>query len=79
MKTLKFNNEEFKAEKIIKIDTDIVGKDSSGIEVFSFKGISDFSQFSLEEGQTFDTELTFEERMSLIQKAVDSLTLGGSL
>lgn len=79
MKILNFNNQEFKAEKIIKTDTDIVGKDSSGIEVFSFKGISDFSQFSLEEGQTFDTELTFEERMSLIQKAVDSLTLGGSL
>lgn len=54
MKTLKFANQEFKAEKIIKTDTDIVGKDINGIEVFRFNGISDFTGFVLEEGQTFD-------------------------
>ena len=79
MKTLKFNNEEFKAEKIIKTEKDIVGQDLQGNEVFSFRGISDFSLFVLEEGQTFDTELTIEERMALMQKAIDDLTLGGAL
>ena len=79
MKTLKFNNEEFKAEKIIKTEKDIVGQDLQGNEVFSFRGISDFSLFVLEEGQTFDTELTIEERMALMQKAIDELSLGGTL
>ena len=31
------------------------------------------------EGQSFDTELTIEERMSLMQKAIDDLSLGGTL
>jgi hypothetical protein len=79
MKTLKFNNEEFKADKIIKNATDIIGQDLEGNELFGFRGISDLSQFILEEGQTFDIELTIEERMSLMQKAIDDLTLGGAL
>lgn len=55
MKILDFNDEKFEAVKIIKTDTDIIGQDSSGNEIFAFKGISDFSQFTLEEGQEFDT------------------------
>jgi len=54
MKILKFNNIEYKAEKIIKTETDIIGQDDNGNELFSFKGISDFTGFTLEEGQEFD-------------------------
>ena len=79
MKTLIFNKQEFKADKIIKTETDIMGEDSTGNEVFAFRGISDFSGFTLEDGQTFDTELSIEERMSLMQKAIDNMTLGGTL
>lgn len=63
MKKLLFNNQSFEADKIIKSDSDIVGKNSSGIEIFSFKGISDFSLFVLEEGQTFDTEEPNEQEI----------------
>ena len=79
MKKLLTNNKEFLAEKIIKTDKDIIGKDSNGNEVFAFRRISDFTGFSLEEEQTFDTELTLEERMILMSKAIDSMTLGGTL
>lgn len=79
MKILNFNNEQYEAEKIIKSNTDIIGQDASGNELFSFRGISDFTGFALDEGQVFDAELTVEERMSLMQKAIDDLTLGGAL
>lgn len=49
MKILKFNNEEFKAENIIKTQTDIIGQDTNGVELFSFKGISDISLFKIED------------------------------
>lgn len=79
MKKLTVNGEEFKADKIIKNETDIIGKNATGNELFAFRGISDFNLFALEEGQNFDTELTIEERMELMQKAIDDLTLGGAL
>lgn len=55
MKTLTFNDEDFKAEKIIKTDSDIIGYDSNDSEVFKFHIIGDFSKFSLAEGETYDT------------------------
>lgn len=64
MKALNFNNEKFEADKIIKTETDIVGYDSKGTEVFAFRGISDFTKFELEEGQTFDVEQNAEETIS---------------
>ena len=65
MKKLLFNNQSFEAEQIIKSDSDIIGKDLNGIEVFIFRGISDFSLFTLGEGQTFDIpELTTEETLA---------------
>ncbi|WP_313568826.1 hypothetical protein [Acetoanaerobium noterae] len=56
MKTLKFNQEEYKAEKIIKTENSIIGQDLQGNEVFAFRGISDFALFELEEGQSFDMD-----------------------
>ena len=63
MKTLIFNKEEFKADKIIKTEDNIVGKNAKGIEVFSFRGIKDFSLFKLEDGQEYDTEVTDEQQL----------------
>ena len=56
MKKLKFNQEEYKAEKIIKTENSIIGQDLQGSEVFAFRGISDFALFELEEGQVFDMD-----------------------
>lgn len=63
MKILIFNKEEFKAEKIIKTIDSIIGKDSFGKEIFAFRGISDFSEFKLKEGESFDIEEKTEEKM----------------
>ena len=63
MKTLIFNKEEFEAEKIIKTSDSIVGKDINDKEVFSFKGIKDFSLFELKDGQEYDTEITEEQQL----------------
>ena len=49
MKKLTFNNEIFEAEKIIKTDKDIIGYDINDNEIFSFKGISDFTGFILKD------------------------------
>jgi hypothetical protein len=63
MKTLKINGLEFKGDKIIKTKDSIIVLDGN-IEVFVAKGITDFSGFSLEEGQTFDIpEPTTEEAL----------------
>ena len=56
MKTLKFNQAEYKAEKIIKTENSIIGQDLQGNEVFAFRGIEDFSLFELEDGQSFDID-----------------------
>lgn len=53
MKTLYFTGMEFQAEEIVKTKDSIIGY-VNGDEVFSFRGISDFSQFTLDEGQVFD-------------------------
>lgn len=63
MKVLIFNNKEYEAEKIIKTDNSIIGKDIEGKEVFSFKGIKDFSLFTLKDGAEFDTEITEEQQL----------------
>jgi len=43
------NNENFQAEKIIKTDKNIIGYDINNNVIFSFKGISDFSGFVLQD------------------------------
>lgn len=60
MKTLIFLGEEYNAEKIIKTGESIIGK-YKDTEVFSFKGIKDFSLFKLKDGAEFDTEEKTEE------------------
>lgn len=55
-KTMMSYEQTFAADKIFKdeVAKTIVGQDINGIELFSFKGIQDFSAFTLTDGQTFD-------------------------
>jgi hypothetical protein len=69
MKTLIFNNEEYQAERIVKTNTDIIGYNGNN-EVFSFRGISDFSQFQLAEGELYDTDLSPEARILALEEAL---------
>lgn len=68
MKTLIINNEQFQAERIVKTDTDIVGYNGSQ-EVFAFRGVTDFTQFALAEGD-FDTDLSPEARLQALEEAL---------
>jgi uncharacterized protein YuzB (UPF0349 family) len=69
MKTLFISGEELQAERIVKTDTDIIGYNGND-EVFSFCGISDFSQFQLAEGEVFDTDLSPEARILALEEAL---------
>ena len=72
MKTLNFNNEQFQAEKIIKTEKDIIGCDINDNEIFSFKGISDFTGFILKDENDIVIEfeappMTDAERISMME------------
>jgi hypothetical protein len=54
MKKLIFNGEEYQADKINNTGRDIIGYDAGDREVWSFRGITDMSKFSLEAGQIYD-------------------------
>jgi hypothetical protein len=78
MKTLIINGETYQAERIIKTNTSIVGYNHES-EVFAFRGIQDFSQFQLEEGQAWDIDdkaaelvylLDLDFRLSMIELGV---------
>lgn len=59
MKQLTFNGEIYEAERIVKQADSIIGYNGND-EVFSFKGISDFSQFQLGLGQVYDIDADTE-------------------
>lgn len=80
MKSLNFNNQQFKAQKIIKTDTDIIGYDINANELFSFRGISDFSGFTLGEEQEFDiSQSSVEDLQKQIFDLTTQLVAGGVL
>lgn len=80
MKKLNFSGEEYQAEKIIKTNTDIIGRDANGNEVFAFRGISDFTEFTLEAGQTFDNaQPTIIDLQTQIFSLTSQLISGGVL
>ena len=66
MKKLLFNNETIKAEKIVKTSDSIIGYNGNS-EVFVFRGVSDFSLFTLEEGQDWDIEINEIEQLKISQ------------
>lgn len=75
MKIVTYNNEQFKAEKIIKTDTDILGQDSNGNELFAFKGISSFAGFTIanEDGTSVDYD-TLQPSVTDLQIQIFNLT-----
>jgi len=65
MKTLYNEDQTYQAEEIVKTKDSIIGY-VNGEEVFSLRGISDFSHFTLNEGQMFDKpKLTDVENLRL--------------
>lgn len=76
MKTLVYNSERLEAEKIIKKSNAIIGYIGE-TEVFSFKGISDWSLFTIEGGD-FDPnpEREWEQRIADLEAAIAAI-LGG--
>lgn len=78
MKTLYAGNEILEAERIVKKSNVIVGYVGEN-EVFSFRGINDWSQFRLAEGQDWDVDekdalasylLDLDFRISLLELGV---------
>lgn len=69
MKTLTVNNETYQAERIVKTNTDIIGYNGN-TEVFVLRGISDFTQFKLAEGESFDSDLSPEARIQALEEAL---------
>lgn len=80
MKILIVGNEEYTADRIVKTDNSIIGyNNNSDTPAWSFKGINDFSQFKLEEGQKWDVDekilesnyiLDLDFRISMIELGV---------
>lgn len=64
MKTLLFLGEEYRADKIIKNlnEQTIIGY-TNNVEVFSFRGISDFDLFTLLDNEEFDVEDNTEKTL----------------
>lgn len=74
-KILNFNGEQLKAEKIIKTDTDIIGQDANGNEVFAFRTISDFTEFTVaNEGGTDADYDSSEPSITDLQTQIYNLT-----
>jgi len=78
MKKLILNNEIFEAEKIIKTDKNIIGYDINNNEIFSFKGISDFTGFVLKDENDIVIEfeappVTEAERLKNLEDAINML------
>ena len=79
MKILYVGDEIYKAEKIIKSDKTIIGY-IGNVETFSFRGIKDFTQFKLKDGQEWDIpkedeqalhQLDLDFRISLLEMGVN--------
>lgn len=81
MKKLLFNNTEFQAERIVKTSDSIVGY-SGNSEIFAFRGISDFSLFSLGENQEWDINEIEKLRIDQAQANAELvqliMTMGGA-
>lgn len=66
-----------KAEKIVKTTDSIIGY-TDGKEVFAFKGVSNFSLFTLDNDESFDVaEPTVADLQSQIFTLTTTLVTGG--
>lgn len=73
MKILLFDENEYEAEKIVKDIDSIRGYNSTGEEIFSFTGVTDFTLFSLKDGVEWD----LPDPKPYVPKVIDDLTTGG--
>lgn len=80
-KTLTFMDEQYTADKIIKTEDSIIGYiEGKETPEFTFKGISDFSLFTLAEGEEWDVlpksevEL-LQKQLIVANNQIDSLIL----
>lgn len=75
MKTLTFLSEDYEAERIVKTENSIIGYIGKD-EVFSFRGISDFSVFEID-GKWDEPEPSVEDTLGtlLIESAADKATI----
>lgn len=70
MKQLTFNEQDFEAERIVKFADSIIGF-TSNVEVFAFRGISDFKGFALLNDAEFDMpEPTDKERIEQLENMI---------
>jgi len=72
------NNETLQAEKIVKTNVNIIGYDINNNEIFSFKGISDFTGFVLKDENDIVIEfeappITESERIASTEEAINML------
>ena len=74
MKTLLVADKEFKAEKIVKTDNEIIGYNGNS-EVFAFRGIQDFSLFTLKDAE-YDLQESDELKKMIadLQQQISELT-----
>lgn len=83
MKKIEILGQWYEAEKIVKGNDHISGFDGN-IEIFTFRGIKDFSLFKLSEGDIYDIDETtlINERLRATEKALinlmDTIMMGGS-
>lgn len=77
MKTLLAFGERLSADKIVKTADTIVGYSAKGNEVFAFRGVRDFTLFTLEDGVAWDLAETtigqLDERQTETEGAVLAL------
>ena len=72
MKQLLFGDLELSAEKIYKYEDSIIGI-TNNVEVFSFKGVNDFTEFKLADDEEFDVPAVTEiEKLRLEQAQANS-------
>lgn len=73
MKQLHFNGQVFEGERLVRNADSITGYDAKK-EIFAFRGVSDFSGFTLGEGQEFDVASPSEsERIAMLEDTINFL------
>lgn len=68
------NNKTFEAEKIVKLGLNIIGYDINNNEIFSFKGISDFTGFVLNDdlGNVIEFPPIEKTEIEILQEQLDA-------
>jgi hypothetical protein len=76
MKTLIFSDEQFDAERIVKTADSITGYDATGNQLFAFRGITDFTGFTLGAGEEWDADISDTARIEAMEMALLDVLLG---